>query len=184
MDEDKDDSKDEIDTTPLVFEGRSRIASVLFGALTTQTRLEALGLDLCKSPQTWWIYALCERHHADRSAPATTTSRCTTEPDLFPIVCPWTQRLFCLGNEQLSHVAQTFSFARLDTLQKHVESAHLRYLDRHQSLACPHPSCDAVLDGLEHFLNHAQRIHNNKLARDNYLRSSPLTDENLMTLCT
>ena len=47
LDEDKDDSKDEIDTTPLVFEGRSRIASVLFGALTTQTRLEALGLDLC-----------------------------------------------------------------------------------------------------------------------------------------
>jgi len=92
----------------------------------------------------------------------------TPEPDLFPTICPGTQCLFCLGSHQLSHTARTFSFSPLDILQKHAESVHLRYIALDQEVPCPHPSCEDVLDNLEHFLNHAQRLHNIKLAPDNY----------------
>ena len=38
------------------------------------------------------------------------------DPNLFPLVCPSTQCLFCLGNECLSYGAQTYSFSRIDAL--------------------------------------------------------------------
>jgi hypothetical protein len=45
------------------------------------------------------------------------------DPDLFPIECPGTQFLFCLGDETLCPSSRTFTFSRKDVLIKRVESS-------------------------------------------------------------
>jgi hypothetical protein len=82
------------------------------------------------------------------------------DPNLFPLVCPSTQCLFCLGNECLSYGARTYSFSRTDTLRKHVQAAHLRYLKTDDIITCPYPVCEAKLEGIMHFKNHVAIVHN------------------------
>ncbi|OAX85254.1 hypothetical protein ACJ72_00376 [Emergomyces africanus] len=73
------------------------------------------------------------------------------DTDTFPISCPGTQCLFCLGDSQLPHSARIYSFSRPDHLRRHVQNCHLRYLDPDALLWCPHPSCPDALDGVEDF---------------------------------
>ncbi|KAI9765002.1 MAG: hypothetical protein M1840_007924 [Geoglossum simile] len=82
------------------------------------------------------------------------------DPNLFPLVCPSTQCLFCLGNECLSYGARTYSFSRTDALRKHVQTAHLRYLETGDTVTCPHPVCEVKLEGIMHFKNHVATVHN------------------------
>ncbi|KAI9765990.1 MAG: hypothetical protein M1840_006997 [Geoglossum simile] len=156
------------------FEERSRLAEVLFRYLADEKKPECSARDL-RAISIRDMTTLCALQEVPRREKSSfrgivEAEEDTPEPDLFPTICPGTQCLFCLGNNQLSHIARTFSFSRLDVLQKHVESVHLWYITLDQKVPCPHPSCENVLDNLEHFLNHAQRVHNNKLASDNYFR--------------
>ncbi|KAF1810595.1 hypothetical protein P152DRAFT_475428 [Eremomyces bilateralis CBS 781.70] len=80
-------------------------------------------------------------------------------PDLFPLVCPGTHCLFCLGNQSLGPQSRTFAFARKDALKNHVEK-HLRHQDWSKEPECPHPLCEETLSTDMHFKNHAARVHN------------------------
>ncbi|EDN08104.1 predicted protein [Histoplasma mississippiense (nom. inval.)] len=76
-----------------------------------------------------------------------------------PIVCPATQCLFCLGNEQRASNSRPYSFSRPDKLRRHVYDCHLRYLASDACFPCPHPACSESLWGITHFKDHAALIH-------------------------
>ncbi len=63
-----------------------------------------------------------------------------TEPDMYPLLCPGTQCLFCLGDVSLAPNIRTRCFANPFTLTRHVHKQHLGYLPRDQRFVCPHPS--------------------------------------------
>lgn len=82
------------------------------------------------------------------------------EPDLYPKVCPSTVCLFCLGNENMTSISRIHSYARKDSLSRHVKVSHLRYIDPLADISCPHPACDSVCKGHNGFKAHAGRAHN------------------------
>ncbi|OJD12104.1 hypothetical protein AJ78_07253 [Emergomyces pasteurianus Ep9510] len=82
------------------------------------------------------------------------------DADTFPITCPGTQCLFCLGDSQLPHSAPMYSFSRPGHVRRHVQACHLRYLDPDALLWSPHPSCPDVVDGVKDFQGHALLVHN------------------------
>lgn len=82
------------------------------------------------------------------------------EPHQFPIICPSTQCLFCLGNTLLPYEARTFCFSRPRKAREHVERQHLRFFKAMDPIPCPHPECTKVLYGVMHFKNHAATVHN------------------------
>ncbi|OAT11875.1 FluG domain-containing protein [Blastomyces gilchristii SLH14081] len=82
------------------------------------------------------------------------------DADTFPALCPGTQCLFCLGDDQLPLSGRIYSFSRPDHLRRHVQDCHFRYLDATAPLWCPHPSCLELLDGVQDFQGHALQVHN------------------------
>lgn len=82
------------------------------------------------------------------------------EPDLYPVLCPSTVCLFCLGNEHITSLSRTYSYARKDSLSRHVKISHLRYIDPLADISCPHPACDTVCQGHNGFKAHAAKVHN------------------------
>ena len=80
--------------------------------------------------------------------------------ELVPLKLPSTMCLFCLGDRDLVPHARTASFSRIDSLQRHIDDLHLSHYGPDQTLICPHPSCDASLQGINHFKNHAATVHN------------------------
>jgi len=82
------------------------------------------------------------------------------EPGIYPLRCPGTQCLFCLGNEALDARTRTKSFARPSTMSRHVDEQHLKYLN--QPFTCPHPMCSTTgvrLENHDLFKCHALEIH-------------------------
>ena len=82
-----------------------------------------------------------------------------TSANVFPLVCPGTYCLFCLGNRSLCESSRQYAYSRKDVLQKHVEK-HLRDLNWSNALECPHPLCRENLKSDMHFKSHAAKIHN------------------------
>jgi hypothetical protein len=85
-----------------------------------------------------------------------------TEPDIYPMRCPGTQCLFCLGDITLAATIRTRCFKNPFTLTRHVDKQHLHYLPKGQSFNCPHPSCSLegfILQDANHFKNHALQGH-------------------------
>lgn len=83
--------------------------------------------------------------------------------DLFPMQCPSYQCLFCLGNINLPTKARTHGYSQSSSLKRHVNNLHLEHHDPKQEFACPHPTCNQLLSGTEHFKNHAFMVHNVRL---------------------
>jgi hypothetical protein len=85
-----------------------------------------------------------------------------TEPDIYPMQCPGTQCLFCLGDVSLAANVRTRCFANPFTLTRHVHKQHLQYLPAGQPFTCPHPSCSVdrfLLQDANHYKNHALMVH-------------------------
>ena len=85
-----------------------------------------------------------------------------TEPDIYPMQCPGTQCLFCLGDTTLCVEIRTRCFSKPFTLTRHVQTQHLQYLPKGKPFICPHPSCalDSVqLQHADHFKSHALQAH-------------------------
>jgi hypothetical protein len=85
-----------------------------------------------------------------------------TEPDIYPMQCPGTQCLFCLGDVSLAANVRTRCFANPFTLTRHVHKQHLQYLPTKQPFTCPHPSCSMdrfLLQDANHYKNHALMVH-------------------------
>ena len=85
-----------------------------------------------------------------------------TEPDFYPMQCPGTQCLFCLGDVSLAANARTRCFANPSTLTRHLHKQHLQYLPAQQPFTCPHPSCSVdgfLLQDPNHYKNHALMAH-------------------------
>jgi Protein of unknown function (DUF3435) len=81
-----------------------------------------------------------------------------TEPDIYPMQCPGTQCLFCLGDVGLAANVRTRCFANPFSLTRHVQKQHLQYLPKGQPFTCPHPSCSLegfILQDANHYKNHA-----------------------------
>lgn len=66
--------------------------------------------------------------------------------------------LVCIGNDQLSKAERLRSFARKCTVQKHLK-IHIKQGLFDQEFECRHPNCSEKLEGLNHFMNHAARVH-------------------------
>ena len=84
------------------------------------------------------------------------------EPDIYPMRCPGTQCLFCLGDVSLAPKIRTRCFAKPFTLTRHVHNQHLQYRSAGQPFNCRHPPC--TVDGVfpkdpNHYKNHALREH-------------------------
>jgi Protein of unknown function (DUF3435) len=84
-----------------------------------------------------------------------------TDPAIFPIKCPGTQCLFCLGDTQLTVGARTYCFANPSNLDRHEQTYHFPYLPSSKPFSCPHPKCAETLYGVAQFQEHARSVHNN-----------------------
>ncbi|EXJ77320.1 hypothetical protein A1O3_09546 [Capronia epimyces CBS 606.96] len=86
-----------------------------------------------------------------------------TCPEIFPIVFPGTQRLFCLGDDSLAPEIRTHCFKNSFLLTRHVQNQHLNHLAPSLAFVCPHPHCQVTrvecLDA-SHFKIHALNVHN------------------------
>src|SRR2546421_12387818 len=88
------------------------------------------------------------------------------ELEVFPIECQSSQCLFCMGNEALPYFQRIFRWSRPTKMRYHVENVHIKFIRPYVRVSCPHPTCKTegvVLEHLEHFKNHAQRVHKIKL---------------------
>ncbi|PGH15248.1 hypothetical protein AJ80_05601 [Polytolypa hystricis UAMH7299] len=72
------------------------------------------------------------------------------DADKFPLICPATQCLFCLGNDQLAYNARIYSFSRTEHLLRYMHDYHLRYLALDAGFPCPDPSCSEDVQGVVH----------------------------------
>ncbi|KAF2191690.1 hypothetical protein K469DRAFT_718709 [Zopfia rhizophila CBS 207.26] len=130
--------------------------------------------DKDKGKSTTITYALEERacianmlcrSHGDLTEPARrrSTIPCLSEAvmkqedvavlSLLPLECDPRQCLFCIGDERLPFLQQTFYH-------------HLKRFAPNAKISCPHPTCQkngVVLDGVSHFKNHALGVHKIKL---------------------
>ncbi len=148
-------------------QARRNIASIFSGASQATRRMEVLQnlIELCH---------VREPHHMN---PASKASKVATEGvqkqdsirelqdafesmELIPLVLPSFICLFCLGDSRLTFAAKTTSFSRIDSLRRHMNEFHLDHYEDGAPLICPHPSCDASLENVNHFKNHAATIHN------------------------
>lgn len=66
-----------------------------------------------------------------------------------------TQCLFCFSDESFPPTRREKCFARPGSLRRHVDIIHLPHFDG----SCPHQSCQVRFENLEHFKNHAAKIH-------------------------
>ncbi|OJD27699.1 hypothetical protein ACJ73_00909 [Blastomyces percursus] len=157
---------DDEDNVQFVFKERARLARNLFHS--SDCRIEdqhELYVRRVQTVQDW--VTLCSLREGSRKRKVSSTDFETDfaadgiiDADTFPITCPGTQCLFCLGDSQLPHSAPMYSFSRPDHLRRHVQACHLRYLDPDALLWCPHPSCPDVVDGVKDFQGHALLVHN------------------------
>ena len=79
--------------------------------------------------------------------------------ELFPIECPPTQCIFCLGSSEMLLKDRKKSFRDRDGLKRHFHRKHLRHYPDGQPIDCPHPECDAELSHKQHLQNHAAVVH-------------------------
>ncbi|KAI9779773.1 MAG: hypothetical protein M1816_003352 [Peltula sp. TS41687] len=138
---DKDQESEVIDFT---FEARTRLAVQLFqgqNGTARSSRVEVLKhlVNLCTLRETPRLRPQGESSSLDELN--------TVEPDLFLIVCPGTQCLFCLGDDSLSHVSRTFLFSRVDCLRRHVQVQHLKYIAAEDYISCLHPAWEVKVQG-------------------------------------
>ncbi|KAL9049391.1 MAG: hypothetical protein Q9162_007245 [Coniocarpon cinnabarinum] len=151
------------------FHERSCLAVNLFGHLksgeieATRTRRFAATKDM--SALTFKRGAICQSTNvplrsAEASLDVAKLSAIEDEPDLYPLSCPATLCLFCLGNDSMTDIGRTYSYARKDSLTRHVEMRHLRYMDPSAEFQCPHPGCQASCYGHLGFKRHAAEAHN------------------------
>lgn len=83
-----------------------------------------------------------------------------TDLDTYPLQCPGTQCLFCLGDDHLPPKSRTRCYARPYSLTRHVQDQHLRY--HAEPFTCPHPSFSLAglrLEDHDHFKSHALQVH-------------------------
>jgi len=163
--------QDYAETTPIFdFPERSQLASLLFNngdvAEMSEQEIYRNRLDAMKS-----MMSLCGLRMS-RPPPRPQFQKCgdaaeevcekseDKDPDSFPIECPGTQCLFCLGDRTLCSTSRTFCFSRKDALIRHVESLHLKEWNWMESPECPHPLCETKLESSTHFKNHAAQVHN------------------------
>ena len=92
-----------------------------------------------------------------------------SDAGLFPLKCKPFQCPLCLGCVGLPLDDRCRDFASKFSLQRHAMHDHFRMRDPGRPITCtyPHPDCKGVtLDNLEHFLNHAELVHEVKMMSD------------------
>ena len=120
------------------------------------TAIDAL-IALCKKQESQGL----RRRRADikvKNQPDSVSSSLKLSKTL-PIECQATQCIFCLRNEDLSDADRLKNFASRGDLKRHFHRKHLRHHPGGQSIACPHPQCDVILNGAMHLQNHAEVVH-------------------------
>ena len=74
--------------------------------------------------------------------------------------CTEYQCLFCLGSLWRGKVPMQTDFSRPDGCRRHIMKFHLGLLgDKGEHFPCPHPQCEEVMEGKDHFRNHARTVH-------------------------
>ena len=155
------------------FSERADLVKLLFPAPRSQPA--SYEEQIRDSSQIIRLYAaLCERRETPRLRQQTESyiveeSRdikpcfLDTDPDIYPMKCPGTQCLFCLGDSSLTASIRTRCFSKPYTLTRHVHKQHLNHIPTKQSFLCPHPSCaidGVILENSDHFKAHALHEHN------------------------
>lgn len=149
---------------------RATLANLLFPERCRDVNLEEIKewtshTDHCRLISS--LAALCSR----RCSPARKISKdlettyIETEeneqsPDLYPVRCPSTVCLFCLGNSSLPAKDRERHLTKRANLKRHVIAEHIRHLEPGVSFCCPHPACSYHLHTVMELFNHAEVIHN------------------------
>jgi hypothetical protein len=145
------------------FHERARLAQNLFDSSDSKEGQDKIHIRRVQVITDW--VALCSLREARNRkvipthSTALSPSNGFVDADIFPLMCPGTQCLFCLGDVQLPHSAKTYSFSRLDHLRRHVQDCHLKFLDP-DSFTCTHPACEETLHNIPHFKDRGYFVHN------------------------
>jgi len=157
-------------TATYQLEERARIAEILcspYGDLTEPENLDQR-IDLIRN-----LTKLCSRREARRrnTRPYSPVEVIAKEEDVaishsFPLDCDPRQCLFCIGDERLPYQQRLFCWSRPAKMMDHIEDKHLQLFAPDSKIPCPHPKCKeghVALNGVLHFKNHAQTVHQIKL---------------------
>ncbi|XMA20273.1 hypothetical protein WAI453_013064 [Rhynchosporium graminicola] len=97
-------------------------------------------------------------------------------PDLepFPIKLAKDQCPICISDESKSYNERIGSFCRPTKMIDHVERIHLKGRDPRAKIECFHPACKSqglVLEHVEHFKGHVEKVHGVKLREPRFVPS-------------
>lgn len=98
-------------------------------------------------------------------------------PDLepFPLKLAKDQCPICIGDELKSYEEGMGSFCPPVKMMDHVERIHIGGRDPHAKIECYHPACKSqglILQHVEHFKGHVEKVHGVKLREPRFVRSS------------
>jgi len=100
---------------------------------------------------------------------STTSESISSEEEAYPIRCAVRTCLFCLGNVALPRQYRQRNFSSGNRLAKHLENQHYTLLRRDPvsvgQIPCPHPACSNILEGIQHFQNHAAKVYEVRFTR-------------------
>jgi Protein of unknown function (DUF3435) len=115
------------------------------------------------------MLALCHRREVPRRyrlkvtvPPRPLVKEGSADLEPFPLVLAKTQCPICIGDESKSYKERMGSFCRVSKMRDHVERIHLKGVDPEKTFSCYHPVCKSqglVLEHLQHFKNHVQKVH-------------------------
>jgi hypothetical protein len=115
------------------------------------------------------MLALCHRREVPRRyrlkvtvPPRPLVMEGSADLEPFPLVLAKTQCPICIGDESKSYEERMGSFCRVSKMRDHVERIHLKGVDPEKTFSCYHPVCKSqglVLEHLQHFKNHVQKVH-------------------------
>lgn len=90
--------------------------------------------------------------------------------DSFPLVCKKTQCIICIGDDRSTYEHRTRTYSTPNKMMNHVES-HLESVPTGQRISCRHPICQSeglVLQHVNHFKSHVQKVHGITLRETKY----------------
>ena len=88
----------------------------------------------------------------------------------FPLICKKTQCIICIGDDRSTYEHRTRTYSTPNKMMDHVES-HLESVLPGQRISCYHPVCQSkglVLQHVDHFKSHVQRVHGITLREPKY----------------
>ncbi len=100
---------------------------------------------------------------------STISKSISSEEEAYSIRCAVRICLFCLSNVALPRQYRQRNFSSGNRLAKHLENQHYTLLRRDpvsvDQIPCSHSACSNILEGIQHFQNHAAKVYEIRFTR-------------------